>query len=235
MEGNDQAARAASYRLLPTNKERDMENPYERVPPDERNIGPNEHHEDYLIRMVEGSRHDAWNEGSASRDAEVTRHCEHTRLMPQLGFMCVKAGHRVYPELIVPDDECSDPRCSCHAGVEAPDDEWTFQFGQRDGGWQPPQTHTCYYCNHEGPCVNRIHSTEFTAWGRTQEIRYVCDDGDACDERFQSNTVDLEGAVRDIIRDVVLDVTREVAGCLYIRDEATARIMKLIELPFWEG
>ncbi len=54
-----------------------MQNRYEHVPPDERNIRPNEHHDDYLRRMVEGSRHDAWNEGSASRDAEVTEHCEH--------------------------------------------------------------------------------------------------------------------------------------------------------------
>ncbi len=51
-----------------------MENPYERVPPDVRNVRPDEHHDDYLRRMVEGSRHDAWNEGSASRDPEVSKH-----------------------------------------------------------------------------------------------------------------------------------------------------------------
>ncbi len=68
--------------------------------------------------------------------------------------------------------------------------------------------------------------------GTLYGMKIVIDDGDACDERFQSNTVDLEGAVRDIIRDVVLDVTRETAGPLYIRDEATNRIMKLMELPF---
>ena len=136
---------------------------------------------------------------------------EHARLMPQLGFMCVKAGHRVYPELIVPDGECSDSRCSCHFGVEAPDDEWTYQFGQRDGDWQAPQTHTCYYCNHEGPCVNRIHSTEFTAWGRTQEIRYVCDDGDACDERWQAlQESDCEITKEDRLWDWVGDLSQRI-------------------------
>ncbi len=44
------------------------ENPYEGVPSDKRNVHPNEHHEDYLRRMVEGSRHDAWNEGDANGD-----------------------------------------------------------------------------------------------------------------------------------------------------------------------
>ncbi len=46
------------------------ENPYEGVPSDKRNVHPNEHHEDYLRRMVEGSRHDAWNEGDANGDAK---------------------------------------------------------------------------------------------------------------------------------------------------------------------
>ncbi len=130
--------------------------------------------------------------------------------------------------------KCSTADClvRCNPISLEEDVEYLHDTGICENPDCPDKVHSCYYCNHEGPCVSRIHSTEFTAWGRTQEIRYVCDDGDACDERFQSNTVDLEGAVRDIIRDVVLDVTRETAGPLYIRDEATARIMKLIELPF---
>ncbi len=47
-----------------------MENPYEAVPPDARNVLPDEHHDDYLRRMVEGSRHDAWNEGRVAGKAE---------------------------------------------------------------------------------------------------------------------------------------------------------------------
>ena len=43
-------------------------NLYEAVPSDERNVRPDEHHDDYLRRMVEGSRHDAWNEGDANGD-----------------------------------------------------------------------------------------------------------------------------------------------------------------------
>ncbi|KKN00453.1 hypothetical protein LCGC14_1137490 [marine sediment metagenome] len=98
--------------------------------------------------------------------------------LPQLGFMCETAGHRVYPELIVPDGECSDPRCACHSGVEAPDDEWTYQFGQRDGGWQAPQTHTCYFCDHEGTDVNRIAVV-------MPPKEYCCQDAVACDHRWQ--------------------------------------------------
>ena len=133
---------------------------------------------------------------------------EHARLMPQLGFMCVKAGHRVYPEPVAPNQ----PQVY---------------------NWSPTETHTCYYCNHEGPCVNRIHSTEFTAWGRTQEIRYVCDDGIMCDGRWQALETDkeaesLEQKIYDIIDEEALNhVTNEK-----IAEDSTNRIMKLIELPF---
>ncbi|KKK60874.1 hypothetical protein LCGC14_3020020 [marine sediment metagenome] len=73
------------------------------------------------------------------------------------------------------------------------------------------ETHTCYYCNHEGPCVNRIHSTEFTAWGRTQEIRYVCDDGDACDERWQAlQESDCEITKEDRLWDWVGDLSQRI-------------------------
>ncbi len=97
----------------------------------------------------------------------------------------------------------------------------------------PLKTHTCYYCNHEGPCVNRIHSTEFMAWGRTQEIRYVCDDGITCDERWQALETDkawesLEQKIYAIIEEEALNhVTNEK-----IATGSTNRIMKLIELPF---
>ncbi len=69
-----------------------MENPHNAVPSGERNVGPNEHHsEDYLIRM-EGSRHDAWNEGDANgyirakaEQAEIVRElvgaCEMARAL----------------------------------------------------------------------------------------------------------------------------------------------------------
>ena len=66
--------------------------------------------------------------------------------------------------------------------VEAPDDEWAYQFGQRDGGWQAPQTHTCYFCDREGTDVNRVHS----AGNKRVLPVYCCDDGDACDARWQA-------------------------------------------------
>jgi len=73
------------------------------------------------------------------------------------------------------------------------------------------ETHTCYYCNHEGPCVNRIHSTEFTAWGKTQEIRYVCDDVDACDERWQAlQESDCEITKEDRLWDWVGDLSQRI-------------------------
>ncbi len=103
-----------------------------------------------------------------------------------------------------------------------------------------PETHTCYYCNHEGPCVNRIHSTEFTAWGRTQEIRYVCDDGDACDERWQA--LDQEDSLEEQIESIIVEEILNEAPNWNVPplltlsgnagSRATARIMKLIELPF---
>ena len=171
---------------------------------------------------------------------------EHARLMPQLGFMCVKAGHRVYPELIVPDGECSDPICSCHAGVEAPDDEWTYQFGQRDGGWQPPQTHTCYYCDHEGTDVNRIALVrqQFPGESPDEDEVYACDDAIACDERWQAkggSGVDLVEQVREAIfaeffREFSVPErgrwTMTLRQRNLIVNRATTSIMKLIELPF---
>ena len=56
---------------------------------------------------------------------------EHARLMPQLGFMCIKAGHRVYPEPVAPNQ----PQVY---------------------NWSPTETYTCYFCDHEGTDVNRI-------------------------------------------------------------------------------
>ena len=99
------------------------------------------------------------------------------------------------------------------------------------------ETHTCYYCNHEGPCVNRIHSTEFTAWGKTQEIRYVCDDVDACDERWQAlQEGNLEARVASIVLGEMLRAHGipiiPSAGFAELAGLAAKRIMKLIGLPF---
>ncbi len=127
---------------------------------------------------------------------------EHARLMPQLGFMCVKAGHRVYPELVAP---------TCCA----------------------MESHTCYYCNHEGTDVNRIAGWNVVCRGSTE---YCCDDGIMCDERWQAleekkEAEDLEGEIRRAI----IGEQGETFGLVSwasLADRAAARIMKLIELPF---
>ena len=77
--------------------------------------------------------------------------------------------------------------------------------------------------------MSRIHSTEFTAWGKTQEIRYVCDDGEACDARWQDQEAEsLENQVKAIILEQV-----SLPGTPFgIAARATTSIMKLLELPF---
>ncbi len=57
---------------------------------------------------------------------------------------------------------------------------------------QDAETHTCYYCDHEGTDVNRVaaHSTLKVAprcipLDRDDHIVYCCDDGDACDARIK--------------------------------------------------
>ena len=106
---------------------------------------------------------------------------------------------------------CGDPACSC----------------------QPRSlvTHTCYYCNHEGTDVNRIHAV---LWG-SGIVQYCCDDSDACDEGWQGEgeSESLEEAVRGIVVDAVTPhCSYECADTGDCVDCATARIMKLLELPF---
>ncbi len=135
---------------------------------------------------------------------------EHARLMPQLGFMCVKAGHRVYPELVAP---------TCCA----------------------MESHTCYFCDHTGIDVNRIACMSIVfnhAMDERAELpNYCCDDAVACDERWQAlQGDDLAGEVGYIIleealREWGLGVLASAQLDIF-RKRATARIMKLIELPF---
>ncbi len=45
------------------------------------------------------------------------------------------------------------------------------------------ETHTCYYCNHEGPDVNRV--AELADAVNRRGTHYCCEDGDACDARIK--------------------------------------------------
>ncbi len=92
---------------------------------------------------------------------------EHERLMPQLGFMCYKAGHRVYPKLV-------DSQPCYHHKLR----------GQESCPACAGETHACYYCNHEGTDVNRIDRLAINAVGDDEHI-YCCDDAVACDHRWQ--------------------------------------------------
>ena len=129
---------------------------------------------------------------------------EHARLMPQLGFMCVKAGHRVYPELVAP---------TCCA----------------------MESHTCYFCDHEGTDVNRI-AKPISRFKERQTV-YCCDNAILCDERWRA---DDEGGLAVNVADIILEeALREWGlGALasaqldIFQKRTTARIMKLIELRF---
>ena len=46
------------------------------------------------------------------------------------------------------------------------------------------ETHTCYFCDHTGQDVNRI-ATPISRFKERQTV-YCCDDGYACDERWQA-------------------------------------------------
>ncbi len=61
--------------------------------------------------------------------------------------------------------------------------EWREVFGQaiETGFPRSPETHTCYYCDHEGTDVNRL-----AAYGPSMneaQYGYCCDDGQSCDAR----------------------------------------------------
>ena len=43
------------------------------------------------------------------------------------------------------------------------------------------ETHTCYYCNHEGPDVNRIAGFK----ANRRDVFHCCDDAVVCDHRWQ--------------------------------------------------
>ena len=172
---------------------------------------------------------------------------EHTRLMPQLGFMCVKAGHRVYPELVPPTCTVTDEwtpgkrqvtvRCS-----QLSEAELCLLNGMpcnvaTDGiicAFHHLEAHTCYFCDHEGADVNRIASWNVVCRGSTE---YCCDDGVMCDERWQALQEDnLEAGVTAIVLGEMVRAHgipiipgrgfAELAGL------AAKRIMKLLDLPF---
>ncbi len=83
---------------------------------------------------------------------------EHARLMPQLGFMCVKVGHRVYPELVAPAC-CAMESHTCyfcdHTGVDV----------------------------NRIACISIVFNHAMDE--RAELPNYCCDDAAACDRRWQ--------------------------------------------------
>ncbi len=98
---------------------------------------------------------------------------------------------------------------------------------------EPRETHTCYFCDHTGQDVNRIAVV-------MPPKEYCCDDGIMCDERWQAldQGDSLEEQIESIIVEEILNEAPNwnVPPLLTLSgnagSRATARIMKLIELPF---
>ena len=82
-------------------------------------------------------------------------------------------------------------------------------------------THKCYYCQHEGTDVNR-HSSPGD---------YCCDDGDACDSRWQA--LEDDEAAKLLEHRVWITCAQELVPyspmAFQLAESITARIMKLIE------
>ena len=94
------------------------------------------------------------------------------------------------------------------------------------------ETHTCYYCNHEGTDVNRI-ATPLSKFNEQQTV-YCCDDAIMCDERWQNvGNGRLEREIRRAVNGELFMRTLLVAKSRHkLSDTITARIMKLLDLPF---
>lgn len=104
-------------------------------------------------------------------------------------------------------------------------------------------THTCYYCDHEGIDVNRIafmqHQFHDEAEDEGDEV-YCCDDAVECDKRWQED--DSEARVTGILTDYCMEIQEVLKGFTRAKsrtismglalNETRRRIMKLIELPF---
>ena len=97
------------------------------------------------------------------------------------------------------------------------------------------ETHTCYYCNHEGADVNRI-AKPISKFKERQTV-YCCNDGTLCDERWQALETDKEAeSLENQIQAVIVEegLMAPVGDYRQQAKYATHRIMKLLALPFVE-
>ncbi len=91
---------------------------------------------------------------------------------------------------------------------------------------EPRETHTCYFCDHEGTDVNRIAVV-------MPPKEYCCDDGIMCDERWQALGTDKEAAsLKDKVKQAIYSEVSQPGSVTGITARATANVLRIIELPF---
>ena len=118
--------------------------------------------------------------------------------------VCEHVGHRVHCRPVVPsvEEQIDATICKVCGAHKA---NWREAMGTECHQEHGKETHTCYFCEHEGADVKRQSSCHV----------YVCDDGDACDERWQALEDDeaaksLESKVRGTIADMANSITARI-------------------------